>query len=147
MQSVYKLCTVSTSMHSVYRLYSGKRAYAQCPPTMHSVYKLCTGSTCMHSVYRLYVSTYTYTRIRSVYEVYTYTRIHIRVYTYISEVVNAHDSMWTTGKVAIPSEVVNDLMSNGGGLFRSPFVSFSSRSRPPPFPHQAWLELIGVKQT
>ena len=36
-----QLCTRSTYMHSVYRLYSGKRAFAQCLQTTHSVYKPC----------------------------------------------------------------------------------------------------------
>ena len=65
------VCTVSTSMHSVYK-------YAQC-------LQVCTVSTCMHSVYRLYngfsisnVYTYKYTCICRV--VYVY----IHAYAYIS---------------------------------------------------------------
>ena len=98
MHSVYMYAQCLPVVHSVYRLYSGKRVCAQCLQTMHSVYKLCTVSTCMHSVcsvYRLYV--YAYTKcIRSV-QVYAYTCI--RVYTYISGVWVC--GMWVCGCVGV----------------------------------------------
>ena len=81
MQSVCKLCTVSTCMHSVYRLYSGTHVCTQCLQIMQSVYKLCTVSTCIHSVYRLYV----YARIR----------IHVHMYTCIR--TNTYVSGFDTG--------------------------------------------------
>ena len=80
-------------VHSVYRLYPGKRVcaqclqtmhgvyklctvstnHAQCLQTMHSVYKLCTVSTCMQSVYRLY-------NAFSIHNVYMGTQAHIHTY-------------------------------------------------------------------
>ena len=113
---VYNIRTVSTTcarctppMHSVYRLYPGKRVRAQCLQTAHSVYKLCTVSTCMHSVYRLcsgkrtcaqclqsgaqclHVILYTrlYVYADSLYRdgvsihTYVYTRIRVYVYAHI----------------------------------------------------------------
>ena len=60
-------------VHSVYRLYSGKRVcyklctvstnYAQGLQTMPKGYIYAQCLQTMHSVYRLYVYTYTYTRI------------------------------------------------------------------------------------
>ena len=100
MHNVDKLCTVSTCMYSVYRLYSAKCVCAQCLQTMHSVYKLCTVSTnyaqCLHtmhsvcrlaSIYAIYTSihkllVYTwclYMRIR----ICAHTRIRVRVSTHI----------------------------------------------------------------
>ena len=75
----YNMPTVSTIsgpgllvVHSIYRLYSGKRACALCLQTMHRVYVY---AQCLQ------VSTgYTYKHIR-VYEVYTKC-IRIRVYMY-----------------------------------------------------------------
>ena len=66
------MCTGSTNyakclqtMHNVYRLYSGKCVCAQCLQTTQIVYKLCT---------------YTYTRVRRIYVVYAYMRIHVYVF-------------------------------------------------------------------
>ena len=109
---IYSMPTVSTIsrprllvVHSVHRIYPGKRVCAQCLQTMQTVYKLCTVSTnytrvnvYVHSVYkprtvstnyaqcpqttRIRVCAHTFTlHIRRVYVyAYAYTRICIRVY-------------------------------------------------------------------
>ena len=108
---VYNMPTVSTIsrprllvVHSVYRLYPGKREYAQCLQTMQSVYKLCTVSAdyaqvnvYVHSVYKprtvstnyaqcpqtihIHIHVYAHTS-RNVYA-YTCIRVCARIHTYL----------------------------------------------------------------
>ena len=57
---------LSPVVHSVYRLYSGKRAYAQCLQTMHNVYMY---AGCLQTI-----------KIRA----YTHMRVHVCAYAHIS---------------------------------------------------------------
>ena len=94
---VYNMPTVSTIsrprllvVHSVYRLYPGKREYAQCPQTMQSVYKLCTVSTgyaqvnvYVHSVYKPRTVSTNY-KLCTVSTDYTYTHSHSHSHNHLS---------------------------------------------------------------
>ena len=74
--SVYKLCTVSTCMHSVYKLYNSfsirnVHTYTQAP-----------------YINMVFVYTYTYMRVRRVYIVY---KSRIRIRTYLLELVEREE--------------------------------------------------------